>query len=318
VRHAKSVRRVAKLLSLAAFILFSPLDLRASPTCESLFKIEFHHGFRDSSPNDFFDTVPRYYPKSRARHSLGFIYWELPFETETAETVPPTWSALAEFLQPGVVEARCPQCRHPAKTRIAVASILARAHGRSLQPGEPIPLEELEFQAQLLGTHVEMAPLAFRVDWRTPQDVAKTGFQPNPSKSVADLWDHVRPDNVGGGNLVSVSLAKVHVETVKFIMARGFELANAFTGGTPSIIQPGSATAKPANIESVKLYEYMMIDVAGVNPPAAFSVAAEGEMVVPDVAPWQISYYRVLSVKIKNGQLRSVKTSRWEQMPPPI
>jgi hypothetical protein len=300
-----------------AITILAAQGAMAGIACEDLFHADFLTGFRESTPNEFFDALPRESPRTRARHSLGYTYWQLPFETETADTVPPTWKALAEYLKPGVVEARCPTCKNPARARIAVAGTIARAHGPALAAGEPISLQELEFQAGLLDAKVETVPSAFRADWRTPIEIARVGFLPNPECPPTDLWDHVKPDNTGGGNLVSISLAKLKDETIEFVLSRHMKMGHLWGGGVPYFLQPGSSTGERANINAVTLYEYALADVIGVRPPAAYSVATENEMVATKILPSQVVYFRRLTVKIKRGKVAAIARSGWERMPTP-
>lgn len=268
------------------------------------------------TPNAFFDSLPREWENSRERHSLGYFYWALPFSTEKAETVPATWQEMAAYLQPGVIEARCPECKSPQTSRMAVASVIARAHQPLPHAGEPFSLETLQYQAKILGADISTEQSSFRLDQRPPDQIAQTGFQPNPNKKSMTYWDHLRPDSTGSGNLVSLTLQQGNNSIVGTVLSSFISTRENVTGFFSNKLESifvDSQTQKPITT-NVVIYEYAIGEIQGVRTPNEYGVGKERELIVPQVSPDQVAYYRAVEVSVKKGVIKSIRRSNWARM----
>lgn len=90
----------------------------------------------------------------------------------------------------------------PWEVRIEAANKIVKGRGLEVSAGTPKPLDALEFEAALLGLDVRRSPYAYRLDTRSPDEIAKHGFMPRSDKAPGSLYDHI---NGKSGNLVSTS-----------------------------------------------------------------------------------------------------------------
>jgi hypothetical protein len=141
----------------------------------------------------------------------------------------------------------------------------------------------------LLDHAIEPLPEVYRLDARTPQQIAETGFTPNPNKEPATLWEHTATGVSGGGNYVSTSTQSAN---------RGTLLNPDFFEGTPirgtnplEIKQGGSVRQTPEDYEYVR-YEYRIKDTEGVVLRNA-AYAEEQEAVIRSADPSQIEYREI-------------------------
>lgn len=87
--------------------------------------------------------------------------------------------------------------------RVLAVDALSRAQYPHEQPGTPIRMERLRFEAGLIGLSVQSHQTVYRVDTRPPSEIADSGFQPRRDKPSGSLLQHIESKT---GNMVSTTI----------------------------------------------------------------------------------------------------------------
>jgi len=84
--------------------------------------------------------------------------------------------------------------------RVAALETVSRGKFVFEEPGISVSRERLAYEAGLLGLPLQIYPEVYRVDTRSPETIAREGFQPRSDKPAGTLGQHIETKT---GNMVS-------------------------------------------------------------------------------------------------------------------
>ncbi len=185
---------------------------------------------------------------------------------------------------------------HPpinAKTLYHRARILALVHllNQAEAEGHQTLSPKLFFRiAELENLQIEVFPLSYRFDSRTPEEIIRSGgFFSN--KRLGTVYEHSAINSQGvafvslsatEGNYHNLSIASVRENAVKSDLSK-------LSDQEIVMVRQHAFKGKPAVLET---YEYRVENLGAVRPHVKSRIKEEDELVAPDVPIEQISFYR--------------------------
>ena len=179
-----------------------------------------------------------------------------------------------------------------ARVQRDAAIVLSRDNAGELKAGDVRSSEDFNYEAEVSGHKVETMDEVFRLDQRSPEQIAQEGFAPNPNKEAGTLMEHVAEQVSGSGNYVSTSSDAAHAGT---LLNPDFFPSTPIKGADPLSIESGATRQTPQDLEYL-VREYKISDVDGVKLRDGVGVAAEKEVVIRGANPDQIQY-RDITIK---------------------
>lgn len=184
---------------------------------------------------------------------------------------------------------------------------------------------------------VQIFPFLYRFDSRSYKEIAADkGFFPNPTKPRTAISAHAIPTSDGGkfvsltkeaDNVIPVTTAKIGY------VAREVHQSKETNKIKKQLLEKaeGFATHAEEKPKLYVLYEYQLVNVLGVEPPAHASIAIEKEVIAPYVeaskitavrpvyvlrGPKNAKNYRDEIVGVRNDSILGVQQGEWLPVTP--
>lgn len=185
-------------------------------------------------------------------------------------------------------------------------SMLIRGSYSDFDAIQKFSVGELDTQAKIQGMALAHFDTAYRIDTRAPDEiVAAKGFWPDPTKVLITFYEHVFRLSPGGGSFVSVGQETNNVQVADMVASHAMKKFGWWDPNRP---------------DHIKLYEYKIKSVVGVQPSPEFAAAGEKEVVTVGISESQIDSYREIVVSEKivdHKQTYSVQsTGDWKKLSP--
>jgi len=210
------------------------------------------------------------------------------------------------------------------------AILLSKGDDLNRTAGEIVSRETMAREAAYLNHKLEPLEQVYRLDQRSPDEIAKTGFKPNPQKDPGTLWEHTRKGHPGTGNYVSTSVQETNPKTL--LNSDFWDGSRQVKGTDP--MQVKAWYDKPQKLDDFEYvrYEYRIKNSEGVVLRGA-DYADEQEAVIRFARPEQIEFREIRIQQrwveeIQDGEymynltpirkidpVKDVKASGWQSLP---